>query len=49
MGRKALRRDNQYSTFAHTHEPKPLNHLTVVPHPVSPLRFKRLWDPDPGL
>ena len=26
-----------------THKLKPLNHFTVVPHPLSPLRFNRLW------
>jgi len=37
MWRGALEKDNQQSTFAHTHQPKPLNHFTVVPHPLSPL------------
>jgi len=27
----------------HTHKFNPLNHFTVVPHPLSPLRFNRLW------
>ena len=44
MGSGALWRDNQQSTFAHIHTKlKPLNHFTVVPHPLSPLRFNRLW------
>ena len=27
----------------HTHKLKPLNHFTVVPQPLSPLRFSRFW------
>jgi len=27
----------------HTHKHKPLNHFTVVPQPLSLLRFNRLW------
>jgi len=27
----------------HTHKLKPVNHFTVVPQPLSPLRFNWLW------
>ena len=40
MGRGALWRENQQKHVrTHTHKLKPLNHFTVVPHPLSPLRF----------
>jgi len=42
MGRGALWRDNQQKHVrTHRHKLKPLNHFTVVPHPLSPLRYNK--------
>ena len=39
---KNRRKDNQTKHVrTHTHKLKPLNHFTVVPQPLSPLRFNR--------
>jgi len=35
----ALERQPTKHVRTHTHKLKPLNHITVVPHPLSPLRF----------
>ena len=37
--RGALERQPTKHVRTHTHKLKPLNHFTVVPHPLSPLRF----------
>jgi len=37
--RANLRTTNKARSHTHTHKLKPLNHFTVVPQPVSPLRF----------
>jgi len=39
--RGALERQPTKHVRTHTHKLKPLNHFTVVPHPLSPLRFIR--------
>jgi len=41
--RGALEREPTKHVRTHTHKLKPLNHFTVVPHPLSPLRFNSLW------
>jgi len=40
--RGALERQPTKHVRTHTHKLKPLNHFTVVPHPVSPLSFNKL-------
>jgi len=40
--RGSLERQPTKHVRTHTHRLKPLNHVTVVPHPVSPLRFQQI-------
>jgi len=40
--RGALERQPTKHVRTHTHKLKPLNHFTVVPHLLSPLRFQHL-------
>jgi len=41
--RANLRTTKKKHVRTHTHKLKPFNHFTVVSHPLSPLRFNRLW------
>ena len=40
--RGAMAKQSAKHVRTHTHKLKPLNHITVVPHPLSPLRYQQI-------